>query len=338
MIITKCNQCGELMHKADRCFVCGNTSDFAKIISTSTIHENVRDEYEKIEHLVKNGEFTEALTLSNLILEWMPNCSEIFWLRLLAKNGCNSDEALIRKGVSYEDSADYHNAVIFANQTQKKVYSSVVAKISAVKKVLTQYIIQHEYSEKSNTAIVQIQSELSTEMKSRRNKLFQLWGELQQLESQIVVLEKDCLLLVEEYMETLDRTSSEATSIKTEAYKLEQCTAEQLYKHQIQFGTLLHQSEQAKNSIDSIRKHHPWMENYNKLIAMRDTIISQISNEINILKTYESKVQSTVLEIERIEIRHNAALALVTKYNFFEVRSFLGENKFLSAFVEAGMR
>ena len=128
MIITKCNKCGELMHKADKCFVCGNASDFTKTVSTSTIHENVRDEYEKLERLVKIGEFTEALTLSNLILEWMPNCSEIFWLRLLAKNGCSTDEALIRKGVSYGDSADYHNAVIFASQTQKKVYSSVVSR------------------------------------------------------------------------------------------------------------------------------------------------------------------------------------------------------------------
>ncbi len=69
-----------------------------KTDSTFTIHENVRDEYENLERLVKNGKYTEAITLSKLVLEWMPNCSDVFWLRLLAKNGCDSDEALIRKG------------------------------------------------------------------------------------------------------------------------------------------------------------------------------------------------------------------------------------------------
>lgn len=338
MIITKCDKCGALMHKADRCFACGNTSGFTKTDFTVTIHENVRDEYEKLERLVKNEKFTEALALSKLVLEWMPNCSDVFWLRLLAKNGCDSDEALIRKGFSYEDSADYHNAVMFANETQKKVYISVATKISAVKKVLTQYITEHEYSEKNNTAIVQIQSEFPSEIESRRKRLFQLWGELQQIEAQMVTVEKDCLLLSKEHKETLDRASSEAASIKVTAYKMDQCTAEQLHKYQTQFGDLLYQSEQAKASIDSMRKQHPWMGTYSALVTKRDEIVSQINNELDSLKTYESSVQSTVSEIERIEERHTAALASVTKYSFSEIRSLLGENRFMSAYVEAGVR
>lgn len=338
MIITECDKCGKLMHKADRCFTCGNTSGFTKTDSTVMIHENVRDEYENLERLVQNGKFTEALALSKLVLEWMPNCSDVFWLRLLAKSGCDSDEALIRKGVSCEDSADYHNAVMFANETQKKVYTSVAAKISAVKKVLTRYITEHEYSEKNNTAIVQIQSEFPSKIESRRKKLFQLWEELQQVEAQMVAVEKDCLLLIKEHKETLDRAISEAASIKATAYKMDQCTAEQLHKYQTQLGDLLYLSEQAKASIDSMRKQHPWMGTYNALVTKRDGIVSQINNEINTLKTYESRVQSTVSEIERIEARHTAALVSVTKYNFSEIRSLLGENRFMSAYVEAGVR
>ena len=338
MIITKCDKCGELMHKADRCFACGNASGFTKIDSTVTIHENVRDEYENLERLVKNRKFMEALTLSKLVLEWMPNCSDVFWLRLLAKYGCDSDEALIRKGVSCEDSADYHNAVMFANETQKKVYYGVSAKVSAVKKVLSQYITEHEYFEKNNTAILQIQSEFPAEIESHRKKLFQLWKELQQVESQIVAVEKDCVLLAKEHKETLDKANSVAASIKAKAYTMEECTAEQFYKYQIQFGDLLYQSEQAKVSIDSIRSQHPWMKTYNDLVTKRDSIVSKISNEINTLKTYESRVKSTISEIDKIEARHTAALVSVNRYSFSEVRSLLGENRFMSAYVEAGVR
>lgn len=338
MIITKCDKCGELMHKAERCFACGNTSGFTKLDSTLIIHENIKDEYENLEHLVKNGKFTEALTLSKVVLEWMPNYSDVFWLRLLAKNRCDSDEALIRKGVSCEESSDYYNAVMFANKAQKKVYLSVAAKISAVKKVLSQYITEHEYSEKSNTTIMQIQSEFPAKIESHRKKLFQLWEELRQVEGQMVSVEKDCLLLVREHKETLNKASSEAVSIKAATYMMDECSAEQLHKYQTQFGNLLYQSEQAKTSIDSMRKQHPWMGTYNTLVAKRDSIISQISNEINTLKAYESRVQSTVSEIERIEARHTAALVSVTKYNFAEIRSLLGESRFMSAYVEAGVR
>ncbi len=338
MTITKCGKCGELMHKADRCFACGNTTDFTKVDSTLTIHENVREEYENLERLVKNGKYDEALTLSKLVLEWMPSCSDVFWLRLLAKNHCDTDEALIRKGVSCEDSADYHNAVMFANETQKKVYSNVAAKIAAVKKILTQYITEHEYAEKGNTVIIQAQSDFPGEIETRRKKLFKLWEELKQVESQMVAIEKDCLLLVNEHKDALEKANTEAASIKNKSYKMEQCSADDLHKYQTQFGNLLYQSEQAKASIDSMRRQHPWMETYNTLVKKRDGIVSQINSEINSLKSYESRVQSTVSEIERIETRHTAALISVTKYNFSEIRSLLGENRFMSAFVEAGVR
>ena len=61
MIITKCEKCGELMHKADRCFFCGNTTGFGKVESTTTIHENVKDEYEALERLVKSEKYDEAI-------------------------------------------------------------------------------------------------------------------------------------------------------------------------------------------------------------------------------------------------------------------------------------
>lgn len=337
MIITKCDKCGELMHKAEKCFSCGNTLNFTEISSALAVHENVKDEYKKLEDLVKNGRFEEALTISKLVLEWMPQCSDVFWLRFLAKNGCVSDEALICKGVSCEDSAEYYNAVMFANESEKKVYLHVNMKISDTKKVLSQYIIEHEYSEKNNTAIVKAQSEFPVEIEMYRKNLFKLLEELQQIETQMLEVEKDCLLLAKEHKETLDNASSAAVSIKSSAYKMDECTAEQLHKYETTFGNLLYQSEQAKVSIDSMRRQHPWIEVYNDLVRKRDNIVAQISKEINMLKAYESKVQTIVSEIERIEAAHAAVLASVNAYNFYEARSLLGDNKFMAAYAEAGI-
>ena len=64
MIIVKCEKCGKMLHQTDKCFVCGNTSGFVQMESLITIHENVSDEYKRLEELVKNRKFEEGLELS----------------------------------------------------------------------------------------------------------------------------------------------------------------------------------------------------------------------------------------------------------------------------------
>ncbi len=337
MIIVKCNKCGEFLHKADKCFACGNTNDFEEVLSVMHIHENVREEGMWFEHNVQTGKFDQALADTLKILEWTPNCAEAFWARLLVKNRCTSDEELIKKGFSVTESADYHNAVLFGNEEQKKVYALVAAKIDAVQKALKTAIIDHEYSEKSATPIVQLQTELPTEIETRRTKLFDLWKQLETVEHEMLAIEKDCLLLVQEHKDALTSASSTATALKNQTYKMEECPKDKLHKYQTQFEGLLHQSEQAKSSIDSMKKQHLWMATYNELVVKRDSFVNQITSELSSLKSYENRVQSTVSEIERIENRHKDALKAVMTYRFADARNLLGENRFTAAFAEAGI-
>lgn len=338
MIIVKCNKCGEFLHKADKCFACGNTTDFEKLAHTTVVHENVHDEYERLENLVRTGKFEEAIAMSRLVLEWMPSCSDVFWMRVLIKNRCKSDEELIRKGFSVSESADYHNAVLFGNEEQKKVYALVATKIDAVQKALKAAIIEHEYAEKAVTPIVQLQAELPTEIETRRVKLFDMWNQLEAIEHEMLAIEKDCLLLVQEHKDALNSASSAATALKNQTYKMEECPSDKLHKYQTQFGDLLNQSEQAKSAIDSMKKQHPWMATYNELVVKRDSLVNQITSELSSLKSYENRVQSTVSEIERIETRHKNALKAIMTYRFADARNLLGENRFTAAFAEAGVR
>lgn len=338
MIIMKCNKCGELMHKTNKCFSCGNTNDFDKLPIATDIHENVRDEYEKLEYLVQNGKFDEAKTLSKTVLEWMPTCSDIFWLRLLIKNQCSTDDELIRKGFSVSESADYHNAVLFGNDVQKKTYALVASKIVATQEILRKAIVEHEYSEKDSTQIVQLQDELPKEIDSRKKSLFEQWKQLETIEHEMLAIEKDCIILVQEHKDILENTTTSANNLKAKTYKMEECTYEEHHKYQIQFGELLHQSEQAKSSIDAIKKQHPWIVSYVELKVKRDSLANHIASELSSLKSYENKIQATVSEIERIEEKHKNAIKALTTFRFSEVRDLLGENKFEAALFEAGVR
>lgn len=299
---------------------------------------SVSKEYERLARLVKNGKYDEALALSETVLEKMPFCPDVFWLRLLAGSRCDSTEALIRKGVICEKSADYCNAVRFATGTQKADYTGTAAKITAVRKLLIQSVKKHHIAEMKSANISGLLSGYSDEIDSRREKLFGLFKELSQTESQISAIEKNCLLLLNEYKEAAEKSRSEAASFKSKTSKIKECSAEDYHMYQIKFSYLLNQSNDAKNSVDSLNRHqHPWSKKYSSLCQEYKSIVSQITREINSLKAYEEKIQSAISKAEEIDSKHREALASMAKSDFSQVRSLIGEKLFSSAFSEAGI-
>lgn len=336
MIINRCNKCGKLIHEADKCFWCGNTIDFTRVDSNITIHDNVKQEYRQLEILLKNEKYDEILELSDLVLEWMPFCSDVFWIRLLAKHQCNTDEALIYKGFSCDYSGDYYNAVLYADEMQKDIYLSVVDKISSAKSVLIKYIREHEYKEKYNTSIMKIQSEYDYEIENYRNRLLSNWEKLNQVENKMTIVENDYLLLAQEYKDALDKVSQSAVVIQYKACTLERCSATEYQWFLSQFDSLTLQSEQAKRKLELIEKNELIVD-YDALIKKRDEFTSKIEEDIKLIKEYEDYVKSTISEIERIEIRHKLALNDVERCNFTEARRLIGDTSFILAFREAGM-
>ena len=71
MKIVKCSKCKKYIPKAVKCFYCGNTLGFDEIDMPS-IHENVVAEYSKVESLIENKKFSEAIALSHVVIEWIP--------------------------------------------------------------------------------------------------------------------------------------------------------------------------------------------------------------------------------------------------------------------------
>lgn len=103
------------------------------------------------------------------------------------------------------------------------------------------------------TNILQIKKSMKGEVDTRKKKLFSLWSELEETEQSMYTLEKDCTLLSKEHSDALDKAAQAASSIKSETYRLEECTSENLHKYQVEIGNILQQSEQAKAAIESMK-------------------------------------------------------------------------------------
>ena len=116
MMIVKCPKCKKLIHKTDSCPYCGNSATFENVNEKTVVHENVVAEYSELPLLLASGKFTQVIEQSRIILRWMPTCSSVFWIRLLAKNECKTDAELIEKGLNCDDAADFYNAVRYGSE------------------------------------------------------------------------------------------------------------------------------------------------------------------------------------------------------------------------------
>lgn len=325
MKIVKCPKCGKYIHKANRCLHCGNTTGFNEV-DGAQIHENVVAEYLKVEFLVESKKFDEALSLSHTVIEWMPNCAGIFWLRLLAKNKCTSAAELIEKGFNCEDDADFCNALTFSTGAEHSIYLDIQRMIIATRKAFKEEIINHEYNCKMKTNILLIKKNMQDETDARKNKLFSLWSDLVETEQALYTLELDCHLISREYSEALDKAAYAASSTKEEVYRLEECTVETLHKYQVKIGNILQQSEQAKAALESMKKQHPWVKSFNDHVKKRNEQVRLISNELSSLRSYEATIQQTLDEIDRIEESHKKAVRAVEAYDFLDVANLLGKD------------
>lgn len=335
MKIVKCPKCGKYIHKASRCFHCGNDTGFDEV-DMPQIHENVVAEYCKVESLIENKKFNEALSLSYMVVEWMPNFAGIYWLRLLAKKKCTSAAELIEKGFNCEDDADLFHALSFSIGAEHSIYLDVQSMVLAAREALKDEILNHEYNCKIKTNILQIKKTMQGETDLRKKKLFSLWSDLEETEHTLYSLEMDCRLLSKEYRDALDNAVFAASSTKAEVSRLEECTAEDLHKYQVVIGNILQQSEQAKADLESMKKQHPWVRAFNDLVKKRDEQVRLISSEISSLKSYVATIQQTLDEIDKIEDRHRKAIRAVEAYDFLDAANLLGRDCYNKVFHSIG--
>ena len=236
MKIVKCNKCNKYIFKANKCFRCGNNMGFEDIISPC-ICENVINEYSKLEFFLNNKNFDKAISVSHTVIEWMPRFASVFWMRLLAKNRCVCVEELIERGFNCEEDADFINAIKFSTGIEHDIYLDIKKIMILMRKELEREILIHEYDCKMKTNIMQIKNNMQEEIDKKRNKLFLLWAELERIEQDLFILEKDCSLLSKEYIDTLEKSFNVASSLEKEISRLSKCTIEQLYKYQILWKT-----------------------------------------------------------------------------------------------------
>ena len=337
-MIVKCPECKKMIHKIGSCPYCGNSLGFENANEIIEIHSNVAKEYSELSLLLASGKFTELIEKCGIVLKWMPKCSSVFWMRLLAKNGCKTDAELIEKGLNCNDSADFYNAVRYGSQTEKNVYESVKTLIEEIKLSLETEVVNHEYEEKEATSILKYQNEFNMQIQHAHKELFDLWAQLELIEQEMYGIEEDLKFLSNEHLITLEKSKNAVNEIKAETCELNECTAKKLNEYLVDLGNYLSLSDSNKKDLEFIRKNHPWIEKFNKKAQEREKISKKISSKLSELKSYKNQVLSVVSKFEYVEKQHRMVARDLSNYDFGSTYSLLGEKRYKAVLNNAGLK
>lgn len=335
MKIVKCSRCGKTLIKSNKCYHCGNLREFDFIRSVNPTG-NAADKLLRLEQLVSEKKYEDALAISFEVIEWLPDESSVYWFRLLARNQCSDASELIAHGFDYINDADIHNAVRYAPANEKQIYSDIQDAVRKLQGALLEAISVHRINSISATGIVQAKKDAAREIESRRKRITALWNELEDIEAQMYLLETDCKLVAREHQASLSSTAKAADSTKNEIYRLSECTEENRRKYIAYLTAYEKESNESKFALINLRSDYESARKFNALAADRDRKSSEVSDEISNLRKYEQNLRRKIAEVEKIETRHNAAVQATENFNFSDAAALLGMQSFSTVLNQSG--
>lgn len=335
-MIAKCQKCGALIHSASTCLHCGSTRMETEYI-TDDIHANVVEEYRMMVAALKDRRFNEVLRLSDKVIEWMPRFAEMYWIRFLASHQCASDVELICNGVDCSQDPNYCNAIAYASSEEYRVYKDVEDKITKLKKQLEKEIARYIHKKKEDTYLTSLCQSLGKKVEEKRSRLFAEWQTLQKIEQDLIVIQMNCRLRAREYQDALDNAKMKAESIKLEANKRVDLSDAEVHSFRVRMGTVLQQSEQARQALDDFKKQHPWVKEFAQLEKARDEQVERIKTELAEMKKFEASLLDAIAAYEKIVATNKQLNSKLDNMQFSGIKAIVGDRVFTTALREVGI-
>ena len=336
MNIVQCPQCGAYIHQAELCFHCG-----AHILlpdnPVPAIHENAIENYLRMDRFLQAKKFSQVIILSFDVLQWEPEFSDAFRLRLLARHEKTSVLELLSEGFSCESDADYLNALKFSSGAERTAYEDLGTAVRAVRENLIRVLNQSEHQSKMETDVIQIRRDAAAEIEDRKRKVFGLWSEMQQTEQAMLTLEADMRLSAKEYAMDLQASKKRADSICQEVRQLSECAEERRRRIQVRLSGIMGLLEQAQKSAAQL-KDGPLVRQYSSLKERRDQLSQQIAEELDDLKAYKPYLEETIQKITEIETRYSQARRETETYRFSSAAALLGSYAYRRILSDSGIK
>lgn len=327
MKIIRCLNCGRLVHEETLCLFCGN-SITGKSISSAAVHENAQTSFSLAESLVLQKRFDEALVTLNEVMKWSPNCSEVHWLRLLARNCCTNDRELFYSGVCVIGTPDHETALRYASEEEKQVYTSVGNSCAALRKTLLDMIRSRNKSVIENLNLTETLSQLRKFISEKQITLLSAWQELRKCEQEMKLLENEGEYFIHECKITTQAVRDSSMQIRQNLENTSEINREQYFKYKLKLESLQKTADAAKDEYYRLRSQHPSVAAFAELCQKRSELKTTIESILEEIKEYENKIEAVISQMNSAEEDCRILLQTAEEGNYRQVISVLGQNNF----------
>ena len=301
----------------------------------SFLNEKLAD----IDDCINAKNFINALCLIDDVLEWLPGwgigddiprTGEVYWRKLLAETECRSDVELLRKGKILEKYPSFNNAIDYANENEKPVYTLIKKIEDMVVQLLENALDEHECEIKRKTGVekllVEYKKRINDMIKSAQDNI----AHLERIERAIQEQIQDCTVVAGEFKYALEiYCLSEAKKIG--GNKKSELARNEADFLQSQLDDILSKSNNEFAEIKKLESSHPKFLEYSRLIKEQSLAwdkINQNKSELGKLNSEAEQLVSLInkktddYEKARTGIQEGSyarAVALLTQARFDEI-------------------
>ena len=336
MKIYRCNTCGKYYVNNKKCYYCGGFGE-QQPAELDRLHQNVKDEYQALQEDMEQEHFEEVLKRSEKISEWAPDFPDIFLDRFMAEKKCANMEDLLIKGFDFENDANFVNAMRFSSGVQHEVYAEIQEKLKKLQEQLLKAIDLHEYQAECEVPVTETKKEVESYLDEKKKKVFSCWKEIEMTERKMQVIEQNCAMLPAEHKKTLDNAYVEIGRVSESRRGTNACTEEDLHKYQVQIGAIIQESEDAKNAIQNMKEHHPYIKEYKDLFLERKKQVDALHEELLDLRSHMIGVNIRINRLEEIREKCMSVKCAVKEYKFEKAQELLGTQRFNESVAASGI-
>lgn len=335
MKIVTCAKCGKEIHRAERCCYCGGT-DFLPTGHQVWVHENVETEYDLLEELLRQKEFSQVVDLTHIVLAWTPRCAEAYWMRLLARNGCTDDRQLILLGVDLENDGDYFNATRYGDDLENRVYETVCSYRDDLEGKLIETMENHYREKRRALDLPGCRDALVRLVEGEQDRIMNLCARLWELELEISHLDQMVRLAAEPQREAVTLAKRRLEEIRRDINQMKTWNEITYQKIQIRLGEALELYGQSAAVLEQMSQDHPWGERYRELLKEKKRIRNDLTDYRKKLEAAQQKGAKAVEQFRALE-KEEDELFDSAYSGFIWVREALGERIFRDTVKLTGM-
>lgn len=327
MKIVRCLNCGRLVHEEKLCFFCGSSLS-GEAVSSAEVHENAQTSFSLAGSLVTQGRFDEALAALDEVMKWSPNCSEVHWLRLLARNGCKNDRELFYSGVCVIGTPDHETALRYASEEEKQVYTSVGNCCAALRKTLLDMIGSRNKAVIERLDLTETLSQLRKFISEKQITLISTWQELRKCEQELKLLENEGEYCIHECVINTQAVRDASMQIRQSLENTGEINREQYFRYKHKLESLQKTADAAKDEYYRLKTQHPSVAAFAELCRKRGELKAAIDRILEEIKEYENKTEAFISRINSAEEDCRMLLRTAEDGNYRQVISLLGQNNF----------